>query len=479
MSDEITPSVAAAERPTNVRWMIFGLGCGTSWFLYLHRYTFGIIKPDIAKEWNLQEDQLGWLDFAFSVTYSLSQVPAGLLGDLLGAHLFLSVTIVAWSLALALHGLVSYEVLYAVRVLFGLMQAGCYAMLSKMSKTWFPPSVRTTLQGWIASFFGRMGGAMSNVIFASLLIGYLGDWRLSIYILSAAGIVFGVVFALMYRNTPREHPGTNRAEVELIEGPFAHVTPSSQRSTLPPDATHCPVCGAPVEPTDEKCRDCGESFRAPAAPARRLTFREMFSRMSPRSLRNFTAFLIQQFTSTFADMIYMAWIPYFLAKEHGLEFTEMGVYASLPLFGGACGGAFGGYLNDYLILRLPRRWARTLVGFSGKAVACVLIFVALANYDNPYAFCIILFFVKFFSDWSQPTVWGTVTDIGGSATATVFGFNNMVGGFGGNVSPVVFGYIAKFQGWTPVFTTVGAAYLLSSLSWLFVDCTVPLMREEE
>jgi ACS family glucarate transporter-like MFS transporter len=324
-----------------------------------------------------------------------------------------------------------------VRVAFGFLQAGCYSMLSKMSKTWFPYSVRTTLQGWIASFFGRMGGAMSNVIFASLLIGYFGDWRLAIYIVSAAGVVFGVVFAVTYRNTPREHPGTNTAEVALIEGPVAEVV-----------ASH------------------------------RMSFREMFSRMSWRSLLNFTAFLIQQFTSTFADMIYMTWIPYFLAKEHGLDFKEMGILASLPLFGGAVGGAFGGFLNDYLILKIGRRRARTLVGFSGKAVACGLIFVALGNYDNPTTFCIILFLVKFFSDWSQPTVWGTVTDISGPATATVFGFNNMVGGFGGNVSPVVFGYIAKFQGWTPVFAVVGGAYLISAVSWLFVDCTVPLMRED-
>ena len=34
-----------AEKPTNVRWAIFGLACGTSWLLYLHRYTFALIKP--------------------------------------------------------------------------------------------------------------------------------------------------------------------------------------------------------------------------------------------------------------------------------------------------------------------------------------------------------------------------------------------------------------------------------------------------
>jgi len=433
-----------AERPTNVRWMIFGLGCGTSWFLYLHRYTFGLIKPFLTEEFGLEKDELGWLDFAFSITYSLGQVPAGLLGDLLGAHLFLGVIIIAWSAALALHALApESRMLYPARVFFGAAQAGCYSTLSKVSKTWFPRSVRTTLQGWIASFFGRMGGAMSNLIFAALLIGYFTmDWRSAIYVLAIGGALYGLLFALTYRNSPREHPRTNLAEARLIEGEDALQTEGRGK-----------------------------------AP-RRLTFRQMFAGMSGRSVGNFIVFLVQQFTSAFADAIYQAWVPFFLWEEHGLKFTEMGILASLPLFGGAVGGAVGGFLNDLLILKMNRRWARTLVGFHGKLLACLLIFVALWNYQDPYAFCIILFFVKFFSDWSQPTVWGTVTDIGGTATATVFGFMNMVGGFGGNLSPVVFGYVAKYASWTVVFTVVAGAYLISSVSWLFVDCTIPLMSEE-
>ena len=28
------------ERPTNIRWLIFALACGTSFVLYLHSYTW-------------------------------------------------------------------------------------------------------------------------------------------------------------------------------------------------------------------------------------------------------------------------------------------------------------------------------------------------------------------------------------------------------------------------------------------------------
>ena len=95
----------------------------------------------------------------FSITYSLAQVPSGLMGDMLGAHLFLGSIIILWSLALAMHALApNVTWMTGARVCFGLTQAGCYPTLSQISRVWFRRSIRTTLQGWVASFFGRSGG---------------------------------------------------------------------------------------------------------------------------------------------------------------------------------------------------------------------------------------------------------------------------------------------------------------------------------
>ena len=82
---------------------------------------------------------------------------------------------------------------------------------------------------------------------------------------------------------------------------------------------------------------------------------------------------------------------------------------------------------------------------------------ALVWYDNPYAFCSLLFVVKFFGDWSLATSWGVVTDIGGRATASVFAFNNAVAGIGFIAAPPIFGFVAQHYGWPAVFATVAAA----------------------
>ena len=140
----------------------------------------------------------------------------------------------------------------------------------------------------------------------------------------------------------------------------------------------------------------------------------------------------------------------------------------------------GGFLNDYLIRRTGnRRWVRSGVGLAGKGLAGITLFVALYYYyDQPYAFCKMLLFAKFFSDASLATGWGTITDIGGKMSATVFGYNNAVAAGLAIPAPIVYGYVAKHHGWYAVFVIVASIYLICGLSWLLINCTIPLVSED-
>ena len=91
---------AGGERPTRVRWTIFAMACSTSFLLYLHRYTWGFVKAEIAEEFDWDPATLGLLDSCFSLSYALGQVPLGVAGDWFGPSLLLGSTIVLWSLGL-------------------------------------------------------------------------------------------------------------------------------------------------------------------------------------------------------------------------------------------------------------------------------------------------------------------------------------------------------------------------------------------
>ncbi len=430
-------------QPTHVRRYVFALACGTSWLLYLHRYLFALIKPQLAEQWDLGKDDLGYLDSAFSIAYTGFQIPLGVAADFIGVHLVLTSMIVVWSIAIGMHAWAPTTSLMSVaRATLGLGQSAVFAAQSRITRTWFPRSVRTTVQGWMGVFFGRFGGLSANLLIGAVLLGIFAiPWRTVAYVLMGVGIAHAFVFGLVFRNSPKRHPAVNDAEASLI--------------------------------ADE------DMSTKSAAKKSRVGFRQMFREMKPCAIVNLLALNVQTILSTVADNIFSAWIPLFLWEVHDLRFKEMGFLSSLPLLGGALGGAAGGWLNDQMIRRTKnRRWSRRLVGLTGKGIAGALLLVSLLWYESPQYFCGMLFFVKFFSDWSLTTTWGTVTDIGGSKSASVFAFNNSVAGIGAIAAPAIYGNIAEYVNWTSVFLTAAVVYLLCAASWLLIDCTIPVFDDE-
>jgi len=428
-------------QPTHFRWNVFVLACGTSWLLYLHRYIFALIKPLLADEWQMSKGELGLLDSAFSLAYSGFQIPLGIATNALGVHVMLTCMLVVWSIGLGMHAWApSSKYMWAARTTFGLGQSAVLAAQAQITANWFPRSVRSTVQGWLGVFFSRFGGLSANLLVGSVLLGvFVLPWRTVVYAMTGIGLGHALLFFLFFRNSPRGHPRVNELEAILIE----------------------------------------ENSGKPSKPEPRMGIGQLFRRMSPRSISNLLVLNLQTILSTLSDNVFSAWIPLFLWEVHDLKFKEMGLLAALPLLGGALGGAFGGWLNDKMIASTGSlRWSRTFVGATGKGVAGILLATSLLLYDKPQAFCAMLFFVKFFSDWSLVTTWGCVTDIGGRASATVFAFNNSVAGIGAIVGPTLYGFLAQYYGWVPVFVTAAVAYGFCALTWLLINCEIPVIATD-
>lgn len=441
--------VSLGQRPTNVRWLMFAMASGTSWFLYLHRYTWNFIRPELQREYEFSNAQVDGIYTMFSISYGLGQIPGGVICDYFGPHTFLALIIVLWSLILPLFGLTGNMYgLGGMRFAFGAAQAGCYPSLAKVTRVWFPLKTRTIVQGLVASFFGRSGGAMSSIIMATVLMGMFGlSWRLALLVMGLAGLLFAAVFFLLYRNEPKEHPQVNDAERALIQ-------------------------------EGEETNDKGP---------RVLPF--------GRVVRNpsMLVFIFQQAMNAGADGIYVYVMGSYFQEARNFSVAQAGLLVSLPLWGGALGGIAGGFINDGLIqLFGSRRWARTTVGFVGKFVACLLMFVAIAQVSGvAAAWC--LFLVKFFSDWTQPTVWGTCTDMGGRYSATTFSIINTAGSVGGIATPMVLGIVLDIYSrteivdgveklvtnYTPMFVIVAGMYLCSAFCWFFINCNNSLDRQAQ
>lgn len=434
---------APAELPTRVRWLMFALACGTSWFLYLHRYAWGIVGPEIKKTYGFSNTQTQFVFSLFYWTYAAGQIPSGIVIDFFGPHLFLGTSIILWSVALIGFGLTrSLPVIGGLRLLFGAAQAGCYPGLTKATRVWFPLRTRTTVQGWVATTSGRAGGAMATIILGTVLMGWCRlSWQTALWVMGLAGVAFGLTFLVLFRNSPAEHPEVNDAESRLIaEGGAAQ----SLKGALP----------------------WSRAFRN----------------------RSLQFFVVQQFLDAGSDVVFLSLIGQYFEERHGQKIDSIGWLASLPLWGGALGGIAGGWLNDRLIRTSGnRRWSRSGIGFVGKVIGCGLL-IAVSLQSGPIAAGIVLMLAKFFSDWSQPTVWGTCTDLGGRCSATVFSIINTAGTIGGITMPIVFGVLLDWNttkhliegktishtDWGPLFLLVAAMYFASGIFWLLIDCTKSL-----
>lgn len=283
---------------------------------------------------------------------------------------------------------------------------------------------------------------MSSIILGTVLMGWCGlSWQTALGVMGLAGAAFGIAFLILFQNSPAEHPLVNDAERALIaEG---SVT---------------------------------QTLRGTLSWSRAIRSRSLF------------CFTVQQFMDAGSDVAFVYLIGKYFLDRHGLDIKNVGWLASLPLWGGALGGIVGGWLNDRLIRQTGnRRWSRSGIGFVGKIIGCAMLFV-VSGQGEPVAAGIALMAAKFFSDWSQPTVWGTCTDLGGRCSATVFSIINTAGTIGGIVMPILFGMLLDWNttkqildgkqitltNWGPLFVLLATMYLASGICWLLIDCTKSL-----
>ena len=449
-----------SETPTNVRRRILWLGFGVSWLLYVHRYVFALIKTDLKKEFTKlgipeaeHNEVLSYLQAGFSASYGLFQVPAGMVIDFFGAHLFLTASIVVWSLGFGLLALAhSTTVMYVSRYTLGMGQSGVLAGIGRLTKVWFPAESRSSAQGLLGVSASR-GGAFCCYLLFPLAMTYLfaDSWQTAVLALASLGLIWAFVFYLKTRNTPADHPACNAAEVALIQGDDINDKPSSTK---------------------------------------RMGVMQLLRSASGWGLLNAVLIALAASFSTVADAFYSSWMPQFLEESHGLEKKLAGLYSALPLIGGMCGGIIGGLLGDRLVRRNngSTTWARRITGSLGKGSAAVLVCLSLLVIDQPLMFALVLCAAKIGADISLATRWAAVTDIGGPVIATLFALTNaaaigagIIGSFVyGKIVPDVSGGVAPDPAaWYPVLYVVIGMYVLCSLTWLAPNTAKPLFDKSD
>src|SRR5258706_7794270 len=94
---------------------------------YLDRICVSLVGVRIKNEFNLSNEQFGWVLGAFALAYALFEIPAGMLGDRIGQKKVFIRIVIWWSIFTAFTGATTgFITLMFTRFLFGMGEAGAF-----------------------------------------------------------------------------------------------------------------------------------------------------------------------------------------------------------------------------------------------------------------------------------------------------------------------------------------------------------------
>jgi sugar phosphate permease len=479
-----------------VRYLVLAVACSLAVLTYVQRQGFVAGTPDIKRDLELNDREMGYLASVWLVAYGLFQVPGGLLGDRLGARHVLTLLVLAWSLTagavavaafLPPGSLLAFGYLIIFRFLFGAFQAGGFPVLARVIADWMPAPQRGFAQGmvWTCS---RLGGALAPLI-VLWLIRFYGDWSTPIWLIAALGLLWCAFFWPWFRNRPSDMAQVNEAERALIEDRESQKI-EDRESRIKDRAwkgeaeeTRIKAQQSSILDPQSSIFDPRSSILDPHPP----TLDPPASILQPRRIGwseflgsvNVWALCLMYGFVGFAGNFITSLLPIYLRDHRKLSPHETAWLSGLPLACGIVSCLLGGVLSDWLIRRFgSRTWGRRLVGCTVLALAGLAVLSSIWV-DEVWLLALAFSASFFFSDANMGPAWASCADVGERYAGTLSGAMNMTGAFFG-AAGMAFAGTCFHEGLDEiVFIVFAISYGAAALCWLAVDVTRPLVPDEK
>lgn len=302
----LSSTTPSASRVPRRRWrMAFLLAFGVI-ISFFDRINLSVSQDALHDSFGLSLIAFGYLASAFSWTYAIMQMPAGILLDRFGVRRVGRVSTLLWSIS-SFAAAISpgLGVFFAARFLLGVAEAPTFPGNAKAIGHWFPQQERSlaiSITDAAAKFSSAIG-----VPFLGLLLLHFG-WRFTFATTGFLSLLYFALFYLLYRN-PQEDTQLSRAELHYITE------------------------GAPQTETQTEAKGASSLWYL-------LTQRKVYGLALGWGAYNYSFFLL------------LNWLPSYLSIAHHMDLLHSAFYTSAPwLFATFTDIVVGGWLVDALIQR--------------------------------------------------------------------------------------------------------------------------------
>ncbi len=416
-------------KPTRGRLVLGAWLCGLSGVLYLDRICMSQALPAIQEQLGLSNTQGSYVLMAFTLAYGICEIPTGLLGDRLGARLVITRIVLWWSAFTRLTGACTglYSLLQ-VRFLFGAGEAGAFPNAARVIHTWFPPSERGRMQGFL--FGSAQVGAVVAPALTAQIIERLG-WHWAFVFFGLVGTVWAAGFWWWFRDDPANHPGVNPVELAII-----HHGESRAEGPTPP-----------------------------------IRWGQVLTN------RGVLTLCVIMIMACFYSYFFYSWFPKYLRQGRGLDNIHAGNLASLVLAGSAAGVLGGGWLADR-IARLSVDTRAAVTAQRRLAVVCYLVAAGLLyagiRCEKPEMLAALWAASFMAMHITLPNWWVIASRQAGKNVGALCGLMNGIGVVGALASQWFVGAYADYQEkkgftgrdqWDPMFDIYALVLVLTAAVW--------------
>jgi len=394
---------------------------------FMERANVGIAGASIRNELGLDNVHLGWVMSSFLLGYGAFQLLAGWVAVRFGPRRALAFSVMWWAVFSAMTTVVHAGLAHAlillmvIRFLLGAGESVVFPASNQFVARWIPQAERGRANGWI---FAGVGAGAGLTVPLLRWITHAYGWRASFWFSSLVGVAASIVWYLIARDTPEQHPLVTHAELE-------HIATTR-----------------------------GDRQAAGAEDGR--TLRELLWN------RNTLMLTLAYGSFGYVAWVFFAWFFIYLSEVRGLDLKGNVVFAMVPFCAMTLCCLLGGWINDLAVRRWGLRWGRC--GIAAGALLLTAVFLLLgARIHGPYVASLVLAGGAGALYLSQSSYWSVSVDLAGRRSGVVSGMMNFGNQAGAAATASLTPYIAKHYGWVAPFAVAAVVVAVGGVLWLMID----------